>query len=78
MTAATLSDLFARSITEAELPGDEILATMKQLREIPLEDLRSLSREAGIKIPERTKFGLLSRIERKLTAGRRVMEQTEQ
>jgi len=76
--ARRLAGLFDRARTETTLPNTEINSEMALLESLSLPELLDLTTKTGVSSPGKTKKAVLDRIRGKLSAGQRVMDQTEQ
>ncbi|WP_020475579.1 hypothetical protein [Zavarzinella formosa] len=76
--ANRLAVLLERAKTEVQIPEAEIAAELKLLEDLTPPELVAVATQAGIVKPGKSKKEVLGRIEDKLSAGKRVMDQTEQ
>jgi hypothetical protein len=74
--AEPLKRLLERAKTEAQLPESEVDQQLNSLEGLSKEELIAVATLAGIERPGRTKPDVLNKIKSRLTAGKRVMEQT--
>jgi hypothetical protein len=76
--AGRLHQLLERAKTEAQISADEVGAELELLKALNRQELIDVANQCGFEKPGKSKKEVLSKIERRLSAGRRVMEQTAQ
>lgn len=76
--ARRLTGLFDRARAESSLPTAEIDVEMTLLGGLSVAELLDLTTKTGVSSPGKTKKAVLDRIRGKLSAGQRVLDQTEQ